>query len=54
VLEVLRVFMAKRVSLKLDEKTFQRLKQLQEQHGFLTLSETIRFILREFFKGEKQ
>jgi len=46
--------MTRRVSLKLDEKTFQKLRELQEKQGFLTLSETIRFILREFFKGEKQ
>jgi len=46
--------MVRRVSLKLDEKTFQKVKQLQEKQSFLTLSETIRFILREFFKGEKQ
>jgi metal-responsive CopG/Arc/MetJ family transcriptional regulator len=44
--------MVKRVSLKLDEKTFQRLKQLQEQHEFLTLSETIRYVFREFFKSK--
>jgi metal-responsive CopG/Arc/MetJ family transcriptional regulator len=43
--------MVKRVSLKLDEKTFQRIKELQEKHGFLTLSEAIRYILREFFKS---
>jgi hypothetical protein len=40
--------------MKLDQKTFQKLKELQEKHGFLTLSETIRYVLREFFKGEKQ
>jgi antitoxin component of RelBE/YafQ-DinJ toxin-antitoxin module len=39
------------VTIKLDPKTFQKLKELQEKYGFLTLSETIRFILREFFKS---
>jgi metal-responsive CopG/Arc/MetJ family transcriptional regulator len=44
--------MVRRVSLKLDEKTFQKLEELKEKHGFLTLSEAIRYVLREFFKKE--
>jgi metal-responsive CopG/Arc/MetJ family transcriptional regulator len=40
----------RRVSIRLDQKTFQKLEELREQHGFLTVSETVRYILREFFK----
>jgi metal-responsive CopG/Arc/MetJ family transcriptional regulator len=43
---------SKSVTVKLDQKTFQKLKELQEKHGFLTLSETIRYVLREFFKSK--
>jgi Arc/MetJ-type ribon-helix-helix transcriptional regulator len=44
-----------RVTIRLDPKTREKLEELQRRRGFLTISETVRYILSEFFEmGERK
>jgi Arc/MetJ-type ribon-helix-helix transcriptional regulator len=44
-----------RITVRLDQKTGERLRELQKKKGFLTLSETIRYVISEFFEmGERK
>jgi hypothetical protein len=41
-----------RITIRLDPGTRVRLEELQKKKGFLTLSETVRYVLSEFFERE--
>jgi len=43
-----------RITIRLDPRTKTRLEELQRRKGFLTLSETVRYVLSEFFEREEE
>jgi predicted transcriptional regulator len=43
-----------RITIRLDPGTKARLEELQRRKGFITLSETVRYVLSEFFERESE
>jgi len=43
-----------RVTIRLDPEVRTKLEELRKKKGFLTISETVRYILSEFFMGERK
>jgi len=41
-----------RIHIVLDETIAEKLKQLQQEYGFLTLGEVVRFVLGRYFEME--
>lgn len=39
-----------RITIRLDPEVRTKLEELQRKKGFLTLSETIRYVISEFFE----
>jgi len=42
-----------RMHVVLDEAIVEKLKQLQQEYGFLTLGEAVRFVLGRYFEMEE-
>jgi predicted transcriptional regulator len=41
-----------RITIRLDPETKAKLEELQRRKGFLTISETLRYVISEFFENE--
>jgi Arc/MetJ-type ribon-helix-helix transcriptional regulator len=39
-----------RITIRLDQTTREKLEELRKRKGFLTISETVRYVLSEFFE----